>query len=246
MNRKVVAITGGSRGVGLATITELLKNGYDIFTCSRKPSDQIKSIVNEYGEKRVCWIACSVGIEDEEIAYFSELKEWLDGRYLWGLVNNAGVAGEGILATFPTCDIGNIIQINLLGALRLSRLACQIMLRQKSGGRIINISSILGQRGYNGLAAYAASKSGMDGFTRSLSRELGRRKITVNSIAPGYLETDISASLSSSQLTQIIRRTPIGELSSVQDIANMTNFLLSDKASSITGQIIVIDGGLTA
>ncbi|MDG1997428.1 MAG: SDR family oxidoreductase, partial [Emcibacteraceae bacterium] len=93
---------------------------------------------------------------------------------------------------------------------------------------------------------YAASKAGMDGFTRSLSRELGRRKVTVNSIAPGYMETEISAGLSSSQLQQIIKRTPLGQLVDVEDIANMTDYLLSDKARNITGQIIVIDGGLTA
>ena len=246
MKRKVVVITGGSRGVGLATIKELLNNDYDIFTCSRTISDELDDVINRYGEARIKWVSCTVGNEEDEKIFFNEFKNYSAGRYFWGLINNAGIAGEGILATFPNRNIEEVLQVNLLGALRLARLACQMMFKQSGGGRVINISSILGQRGYTGLAAYAASKAGMDGFTRSLSREVGRRKVTVNSIAPGYMQTEISAGLSSSQLQQIVKRTPLGQLAEVDDIAHMTNFLLSDKAKSITGQVIVIDGGLTA
>ena len=117
--------------------------------------------------------------------------------------------------------------------------------QEKGGGRIINISSIIASRGYNGLSAYSASKAGLDGITRSLSRETGKLGVTVNSIAPGYLETEMSSELSRKQRLQIINRTPLNRLGLVSDITPMILFLLSDEASFITGQTMVIDGGIS-
>ena len=160
-------------------------------------------------------------------------------------MNNAGIAGEGILATFPTKDCEQIISVNLMSAMRLSRLALRVLLSSPVGGRIINISSIVGLRGYTGLAAYSASKAGMDGLTRALAREVGRRRITVNSVAPGYFETAISASLGEAQRRQIVNRTPLGRLGVVSDITPLITFLLGEEAGFITGQTLVVDGGIS-
>jgi 3-oxoacyl-[acyl-carrier protein] reductase len=126
----------------------------------------------------------------------------------------------------------------------MARAVSQRLLRNSDGGRIINISSIIGTRGYNSMAAYSASKAGMDGLTRALARELGRRQITVNSIAPGYVKTEMSAALNTAQLAQIVNRTPVGRLASEEDILGAVRFLLSDAAAMITGQTILVDGGI--
>jgi 3-oxoacyl-[acyl-carrier protein] reductase len=113
------------------------------------------------------------------------------------------------------------------------------------GGRIVNISSIIGTRGYNGLTVYSATKAGIDGFTRSLAREVGRRQITVNAVAPGYMETEMSSGLSNGQKSQIVRRTPLNRLAGLQDVLPLICFLLSDQAQMITGQTILVDGGIS-
>ena len=152
---------------------------------------------------------------------------------------------EGILATFPNVDSARILEVNLIGALRLARLATRHMLSRSGPGRIINISSIIGSRGYTGLAAYSASKAGLDGLTRALAREIGRRGITVNSLSPGYLETEMSSILGQRQRQQIINRTPLGRLGKVEDVVPVLRFLLSEGARFITGQTLIVDGGIT-
>ena len=186
-----------------------------------------------------------MGSESEETAFFDQAIKWVGTRKLYGLVNNAGIAGEGIPATFPTKDCEHIVSVNLMSAIRLSRLALRVLLASPLGGRIINISSIVGMRGYTGLAAYSSTKAGMDGLTRALAREVGRRQITVNSVAPGYLETAPSASLGEAQRRQIVNRTPIGRLGAVTDVTPLITFLLSEEAGFITGQTLVVDGGIS-
>ena len=137
-----------------------------------------------------------------------------------------------------------MITVNLDGAIRLARLCLRDMI-QAGAGRVVNISSIVGSRGYNGLTVYSATKAGLDGFTRGLAREVGRRKVTVNSIAPGYMKTDMSAGLNENQLGMIERRTPLGRLATLEDILPLVQFLLSDGAGFITAQTILVDGGLS-
>ncbi len=242
--QQVVVVTGGARGLGLAIVEDLLKQGYSIATCSLSPNPRMTEI-GKRAPDLFLWRACQIGVAAEEEAFFEAVTDWMGNRTLYGLVNNAGIAGEGILATYPAVDIEHLLQVNLLGALRLSRLFLRMMLSRNWSGRLINISSIIGSRGYTGLTAYAATKAGLDGATRALAREVGRRNITVNSVAPGYLETEMSAGLSGSQRQQIVRRTPLGRLGTVDDVVPLVRFLLGEEARFITGQTLIVDGGIT-
>jgi len=127
----------------------------------------------------------------------------------------------------------------------MARAVSQVLLRRDAGGRIINLSSISGSRGYSGLAVYSAAKAGLDGLTRALARELGRRQITVNSVASGYLRTEMSSTLTAGQLAQIVKRTPLARLATEKDIVGLIMFLLSEEAAFITGQTLIVDGGMT-
>jgi len=243
---KVVIVTGGSRGLGLGIVRELLAGGYRVATCSRKRTAEMDALEKEFSDgRRFLWQECVLGDEKSETAFFESVMKWAGPNGLYSLINNAAIAGEGILATFPTVDAERLLNINLISALRLSRLALRPMLAQSRPARVINISSIVGLRGYTGLAAYAASKAGLDGMTRALAREVGRRSITVNSVAPGYLMTELSASLGTDQRKQIVNRTPLGRLGDVADVVPLVNFLLSDGAAFITGQTLVVDGGIS-
>ncbi|MGE6697442.1 SDR family NAD(P)-dependent oxidoreductase [Hyphomonas sp. NPDC076900] len=246
LNSRHVIVTGGSRGLGAAMIESLLADGYRISTCSRSKSANIEALAAhpEYGP-RFFWSRCEVGEADQVDAFVNEAVEWAGKDNLWGLVNNAGVAQTGILASFPNRETEKILKVNLFGAIQAARAASEYMLRANKGGRIINISSIIGSRGYNGMSAYSASKAGMDGLTRALARELGRRKITVNSVAPGYVLTEMSSVLTPIQLNQIVNRTPLGMLAEDEDVTNLVRFLLSDGARMITGQTILVDGGVS-
>ena len=243
---KLVVVTGGTRGLGLAIVKSLRSAGYTIATCGRKLTDELEALLGKPEHKdQLFWKTCEIGGERDEEQFFRDVLDWRGKRAFWGLVNNAGITGEGILATFPNADSERILTINLFGALRLSRLALRVLLEDRAGGRIVNISSIIGSRGYTGLAAYSASKAGLDGLTRALAREVGRRGITVNSVAPGYLRTDMSATLSGEQLNQIIRRTPLLRLGTADDITPVVRFLLSEEARFITGHTQIVDGGIS-
>lgn len=246
MGSRHIMVTGGSRGLGAAFVEALLADGYRVSTCSRSKPARLAALLDrpDYAQ-RFYWAPCEVGNADEANRFVADAMQWAGEDGIYGLVNNAGVAQAGILTSFPNVESERLIQVNLIGAIHFARAVSQHMIRQNSGGRIINISSIIGSRGYNGLAAYSASKAGMDGLTRALARELGRRRITVNSIGPGYVKTEMSATLTPPQLAQIVNRTPLGRLASEDDITALLRFLLSDGAGMITGQVILVDGGVS-
>ncbi len=241
---KHVIVTGGSRGIGAEIVRDLLTAGYRVSTCSRTRTPSIEEL--SQGPFSAQFSHAELDMENLPAygAFMKACVEW--GGPLYGLVNNAGIAMAGILATFPNVESERILRVNLLGPLAMSRLAIGCMLKQRSGGRIINISSIVGSRGYNGLVAYSASKAGLDGLTRSLAREAGRLQVTVNSIAPGYMKTDMSATLSQDKMSQIVNRTPLQRLGEPSDVSGLLLFLLSDAANFITGQVILVDGGISA
>ncbi len=246
MSGKVVIVTGGSRGLGASIVAALRQAGYRVATCSRSRSDFIDAQERDAaGRADFLWRACAVGESDQVEAFVKEVAGWAHPDPIYGLVNNAGIAQAGILATFPVVEIEKLLRVNLLGPLQMARAVSQQMLLHSHGGRIVNISSIIGTRGYNGLAAYSATKAGLDGLTRALARELGRRQITVNSVAPGYVRTEMSATLTEDQLDQIVRRTPLGRLPTAEDVAGLVTFLLGEQAGMITGQTILVDGGIS-
>jgi len=246
MASRHVMVTGGSRGLGAAFVEALLADGYKVSTCSRSRPARLDALLArpDYGS-RLHWAPCEVGNADDANRFVSDAMEWAGDDGIYGLVNNAGVAQAGILTSFPNVESERLIQVNLLGAIHFARAVSQHLIRQNTGGRIINISSIIGSRGYNGLAAYSASKAGMDGLTRALARELGRRRVTVNSIGPGYVKTEMSATLTPPQLAQIVNRTPLGRLATEDDVTALLRFLLGDSAGMITGQVILVDGGVS-
>jgi 3-oxoacyl-[acyl-carrier protein] reductase len=237
-----VVVSGGARGLGLATVRALLDAGYAVSTFSRRSSAEVEALSSQFSG-RFFFATADVGSSEETKTFLAGATAAL-GR-VYGLVNNAAVVQQGILATLPEVEIERMVSIDLTAAIRLTRLCLKDML-YAGRGRVINISSIVGTRGYNGLSVYSAVKAGLDGFTRSLAREVGRRNVTVNSIAPGYMRTDMSSGLTDSQLDQIVGRTPLGRLAESRDVTPLLVFLMSKQASFITGEVILIDGGISS
>jgi 3-oxoacyl-[acyl-carrier protein] reductase len=238
-NRHVI-VSGGSRGLGKALVEGLLGEGYLVSTFSRSATEFTDS---QARNANFYFVAADIA-DKENVAEFVASAESKFG-IPYGLVNCAGVAVDGVLATFPESEIERVIEVNLVGTLSLTRQVVRRMLLSQAGGSIVNISSIIGVRGYSGLTAYAATKGGIDAMTRALGRELGDRRIRVNSVAPGYLETEMTHGLDARQREQIVRRTPLGRLGNPQDVVGPVCFLISDRAEFITGQVLVVDGGIT-
>lgn len=238
---RAVLVTGGSRGLGAGLVQSFLDAGDAVATCSRTPTAETESW-SRLGD-RFYHESLDLGDADASGAFVARVLERFGAIDV--LVNNAGVARDGVLGLMRDQDIEGVIDLNLRATIRITRLVSRRMLRQGSG-RIINISSIVGLSGYRGLAVYSATKAALDGFTRALARELGPRQITVNSVAPGYLRTEMSHGLDERQLGQIARRTPLGRLGEPPDVAAAVRFLASPEAAFITGHVLVVDGGLTA
>lgn len=239
---RVVIVTGGSRGLGAGIVQGYLDAGERVATCARSRTDEVDRWEKEF-EGRFLFAETDMSDRDSTTSFVTKVIE------TWGqvdvLINNAGVARDGILAVASPEDIDTVLDLNLKGTIHITHLVSRRMLSRGSG-HIVNISSIVGLSGYRGLSVYSATKAALDGFTRSLSRELGSRGIMVNSIAPGYLRTEMSHGLDEDQLQQIVRRTPAGRLGEPDDIARVCLFLTAPENDYLTGQVIVADGGLTA
>ena len=239
---RICIITGGSRGLGASFVDAFLEDGDIVATCSRSRTPAIDKWAATHGD-RFYYESFDMRDRPACVEFVKNISKTY-GR-IDVLVNNAGLASESLLATTLDDDMDAVIDINLKSTLHMTRLVVRKMLL-RSSGIIVNISSIIGISGYRGLSVYGATKAALDGFTRALARELGARRITVNSIAPGYLRTEMTDSLVGDQLGQIERRTPLGRLGEPEDVVGMLRFLCSPEASFITGQVIVIDGGITA
>lgn len=237
---KHILISGGSRGLGRTLVEGLLEADYAVSTCSRSATEFTTQLADH---PKFLFVEADVGDPAQAARFVDSATAKLGHPF--GLINCAGIARDGVLATMPEDQIDQLLAVNLGGTLHLSRQVVRQMLLKPQGGVILNISSIIGVRGYRGLTAYAATKAGMDGVTRALARELGSRRIRVNSIAPGYLTTEMTHGLDDEQTQQIVRRTPLGRLGTPNDVLGTVLFLCSDAAEFITGQTIVIDGGIT-
>lgn len=240
--KKVALVSGGSRGLGAELVTGFLDRQYSVATLSRTKTAFITDMLRTRKGRNFHWSAVDGRDQEALRAFVKEVAERLGRVDI--LVNNAGIAMEGVLPTMRARDIVEAVEVNFTAALVLAQACSRLMLRQGSGC-IINISSVHAVRGHSGVAVYSATKAALDGLTRSLARELGPRRIRVNSVAPGYFDSDMTADMADEQKQRIARRTPLGRLARVDEVANAVHFLTSDQASFITGQTLVVDGGIT-
>jgi len=240
--KKIIIITGASKGLGLEMCKQALNEDYKVIAISRKETQDIRLLKKEYSNDLYFE---SFDLMDLDGIYDFTVKIIKEYGKPWALINNAAIGIDGILATMHHNDINNIIKVNLEAPILLTKYFLRPMLLNKSG-RVINISSIIANTGFNGLSVYGATKAGLIGFSKSLSREVGKLNITVNSILPGYMETDMTMGMDEKKLKSIKRRSPMRKLVKVSDVVNAILFLLSDSASSITGTTITIDAGSTA
>jgi 3-oxoacyl-[acyl-carrier protein] reductase len=240
---QVIIVSGGSRGLGRAFVEDFLSHGHIVATFSRSKTPFVEELERRdpHGNS-FCWRPVDVTDYDAVKAFVLATAH----RYerIDGLVNNAAIAVDGPLALMQRSAVDDQVGMNLLGATYLTQACTRIMLTQQRGC-IVNVSSVVGLRGYTGLSVYSATKAAFDGMTRSLARELGARGIRINSLAPGFIETDMSDRLAPRQREQIVRRTPLGRLGTLEDVVGVMRFLLSPAASYITGQTLIVDGGLT-
>jgi len=241
-----IIVTGANRGLGLSIARKLAKTGYNCIAIARKRSEQITSAIKEIEQGE----SGSLNFVPFDLAEIEKVPEFVRGLRkkfgpFFGLVNNAAILSQGVLATMHTSKIEQLVRVNTLSPMIVTKYVVRSMMAE-GGGRIVNVASIIGVTGYSGLAAYAATKASMVGFTRSLAREVGSLGINVNAVAPGALETDMADTLDDRQREQIIRRSALHRLASVDDVANAVEFLLGDGSKSITGTVVTVDAGNTA
>ena len=228
---RVVLITGGSKGIGLACAQHFAKLGDKVAITynSTKPTGDFFAV------------KCDVTLQEQVDAAFAEVEAKLGPVQV--LISNAGITKDLLLLRMNEVDFASVVDANLTGAFRVCKRATQSMLRARSG-RIILMSSVVGLLGSAGQANYAASKAGLIGFARSLARELGSRTITVNVVAPGPVETDMTNALTQEQRDNMLGAVPLGRMATPQEIAGVVAFLASQDAAYITGAVIPVDGGL--
>jgi 3-oxoacyl-[acyl-carrier protein] reductase len=239
---KTVLITGGSRGLGLAIAHKLLAEGYQVIAVSRSCPDGLREAM-----ERFCGMLHYEYCDFAELEGIHEFARRIGEKYgrLYGLVNNAAVGYDSVLATMHERDISTLLRINLEAPILLTKYLLRPMLINGKG-RVVNVSSIIASSGFSGLSVYAASKAGLIGFTKSLAREVGRADITVNAVAPGYMETEMTSGLQGDKLKSIVRRSPLRCLPTVDDVAPAVSYLMSDAAARTTGVVITVDAGSTA
>jgi 3-oxoacyl-[acyl-carrier protein] reductase len=244
---KVAIVTGagrGGRGIGRGIALALAEAGADVVITARTniaDAEAVADAVREVGRKSLA-IACDVAQTDSVERLFEQTLAELGKADI--LVNNAGITKDTLLLRMSDEAWDAVIEANLKGTFLCTRAAAKRMIKQKSG-RIINITSVMGQVGNPGQANYSASKAGIIGFTRTVARELGSRGITVNAVAPGFIDTQMTDAIGESLREGILGKIPLGRLGEPEDVGAVVAFLASDAASYITGQTITVDGGMT-
>jgi 3-oxoacyl-[acyl-carrier protein] reductase len=238
LDGKVALVTGGSRGIGAAISRELAKAGAKVALNYRAGQEAADEVAGEIGGLAV---RADVSKPEEVQA----LIERVEGEFgdIDALVNNAGVTRDTLIARMTDDDWQTVIDTNLRGTFNTSRAVSRKMLRRRAGS-IVNLSSVVGVHGNPGQANYAASKAGIIGLTKALARELGSRGVRVNAIAPGYISTELTDVLNDEQRGLILQSTPLGRLGEPEDVARAVRFLCSDEAAFITGEVLLVDGGL--
>lgn len=237
-----VLVSGASRGLGLAITRELAESGYRVCGASRSSSEAFDALVDAF-PGQVMHIRADLGQTDKLRDVVVEAKAL--GGPIYGLVNNAGLGTDGLLSNMHASQIEALITLNVTAPIMLAKYAVRSMMTSGEG-RIINMSSIIAATGYSGLSVYGATKSAMIGFTKSLAREVGRLGVTVNAIAPGFVDTDLTEGLGEDGREQVVRRAALRRLAEPVDIARMTCFLMGEGGRNITGAVLTVDAGATA
>jgi len=238
----VAVISGGTRGLGRTLVERLLADGWCVATFSRHADDLTAAMAREAPD-RFLWA-------EVDLADAVAVRRFVNGEIVprFGridlLVNNAAVLHHGPFLTTPAPRMADMVATNLIGPMVLTQTCARAMVRQR-GGVIVNVSSVNAVRGYRGVAAYAATKAGLDSFTRCLARELGSENVRVNSVVPGFLETELTATVTDRNRDRIRQRTPLQRVARCDEVADAILFVASEAASFITGQTLVVDGGIT-
>ncbi|MDY4192983.1 3-oxoacyl-[acyl-carrier-protein] reductase [Bariatricus sp. HCP28S3_C2] len=243
LNGKIAVVTGASRGIGKAIAMKFAQLGATVvinYNGSAQKAEEVKQSIIADGGRAVIK-QCNVADYDACEAFIKEVIDQF-GR-IDILVNNAGITKDGLIMRMSEEDFTNVVDVNLKGTFHCIRFASRQMMKQRSG-RIINMSSVVGISGNAGQINYAASKAGVIGMTKSAAKELASRGITVNAIAPGYIETDMTNVLSDKVKEETLKQIPLGRMGQTEDIAAAAAFLASDEAGYITGQVLAVDGGM--
>jgi len=243
---RTVLVTGGSRGLGLGIARKLVAGGYDVIAVARSDNKELAAAIAEAKRAKLGTLHF-VPFDLGEITKIPDLVRNLRKQFgpLFGLVNNAALGHDGALPLMHNSRIEELIRINTLSPIVLTKYVVRAMMSDGEG-RIVNVASIIGFTGYSGLSVYGATKASMLGFTRSLAREVGRLGITVNAVAPGFLDTEMTHGLAGEQRERVVRRSAMRRLAGVDDVADAVEYLLSDKAKSISGTVLTVDAGATA
>jgi 3-oxoacyl-[acyl-carrier protein] reductase len=241
-----VLVTGGSRGIGLAVARRLAAAGYNVIAVARQESDELRRAIIEAAERG----KGGLHFRSQDLSKVDAIPAFVKGMRdefgaIFGLVNNAGIGTEGLLANMHNSDIEALLRLNVLSPVILTKYVVRHMMAD-GAGRIINMSSIIASTGYNGLSVYGATKAAALGFTRSLAREVGKTGVTVNAIAPGFVDTELTQGLSEEHRARIAGRSALRRLAEPDDVASMVEYLLGEGGRNITGSVLTIDAGNTA
>lgn len=239
---KTILISGGSKGLGKELVFSCLHASHKVATFSRSKTSFIEEMQKQYPDS---FMWSQIDADDYEAMnnFCCEVNDKL--KTIDVLINNVGIGLDGVLTMMSNEDISKLLQVNLGSLILLSKICLKYMLIQQKGS-IINISSIVAHSGFKGLSVYSATKGGINSFSASLAREYGSCGINVNTVSPGFLETEMTEKLTDQQVNQIIRKTPKGRLGKASDVVGTIKFLISDDSDFITGQNFIIDGGCTA
>ena len=248
-----VLVTGGSRGLGLAIASRLAGCGYRVIALARSETRELRAAIDHLaapGADRSAEHPGELRFRAFDLAdlgaiggLVSELRREIGPLY--GLVNNAGLGTAGLLSMMRDTDIEALVRLNTLSPLLLTKYVTRAMMAERQG-RIVNISSIVASSGYKGLSAYSATKASLEGFTRSLAREVGQLGITVNAVAPGFVDTAMTHAMDDKEREQIARRSALRRMAEPDDVAGAVEYLLGERARNITGVVLTVDAGNTA
>jgi len=242
LSGKCAIVTGGARGIGSAIVLKLAGLGADVAVVDLLEAEAEETVrkVEALGRKSVA-VRCDISSSEDVKEMFETVKTALGGVHI--LINNAGITRDNLMLRMSDSDWDSVIKVNLTGTFNCCRVAAKHFIRQRSG-TIVNLASVVGIMGNAGQVNYSASKAGIIGLTKSVAKELAPRGVTVNAIAPGYIETDMTGKLPEEARSAFMSAIPLRRFGTVDDVANIVAFLVSDAANYITGQVIKVDGGL--